>query len=439
MEMGRRGYTSTPLSRIVSWLLAVGLLVLMVLYGPGILILKPHIARVQASALSFICASSAATTSTGSCSGEQTGDLLLVAAFDASGNTVPSLASGFTSINSVSTGGNPSNRIALNTGWNTASGSTAGSGTWTSATDVIMQVYRGQATSPIGNNATSNGNASSVTYAADSLTASDGSSWFAGFADRRTADSHLATPPSGTIVSMTNRASVPATPAAAGHDTNGPTASSWGSANVTGFSGSAEYASIVIEILASPTITVGSSGTLVSNLAIPSTGNYTGGAFTFSRDVGTDDVTSIKVTENGTVNAAANLANLTLWYYQTSSCGTTIPGGASQFNSTAGTFSGTGPYTSTVTGSMTVTSGAPMCVYAQLDVGSGAAPGDTIQLEIANPSTDVVVSSGTVSPSSAVAITGTITLVPPGPTTDQILRGGEWFSGGVKQSFYWAQ
>jgi hypothetical protein len=33
----------------------------------------------------------------------------------------------------------------------------------------------------------------------------------------------------------------------------------------------------------------------------------------------------------------------------------------------------------------------------------------------------------------------TITTAVPGPTTDQILRGGEWFSGGVKQSFFWAQ
>lgn len=32
-----------------------------------------------------------------------------------------------------------------------------------------------------------------------------------------------------------------------------------------------------------------------------------------------------------------------------------------------------------------------------------------------------------------------LTTAPLGPTTDQILRGGEWFSGGVKQSFFWAQ
>jgi hypothetical protein len=25
-----------------------------------------------------------------------------------------------------------------------------------------------------------------------------------------------------------------------------------------------------------------------------------------------------------------------------------------------------------------------------------------------------------------------------GPTTDQILRGGKWFSGGSKQPFFWA-
>jgi hypothetical protein len=33
----------------------------------------------------------------------------------------------------------------------------------------------------------------------------------------------------------------------------------------------------------------------------------------------------------------------------------------------------------------------------------------------------------------------TITTFSPGPTTDQVLRGGEWFSSGTKQPFFWAQ
>jgi hypothetical protein len=63
-----------------------------------------------------------------------------------------------------------------------------------------------------------------------------------------------------------------------------------------------------------------------------------------------------------------------------------------------------------------------------------------LQLQITNPSTDIVASAGTVSPATTVAISGTTTLTAPtGPTTDQAMRGGEYFSGGTKQPYYWAQ
>lgn len=431
----RRGRTWHNLA---SWAMAFVLAGTIIIYGPGALLFRLNSPHAEASALSFICASAAATTSTAACSGEAAGDLLLVTAFRDNSSTAPTLATGFTNINTATNSGGGT-LTSLNAGWNTAANSSSGSGTWTNATHVIMQVYRGQATSPIGNNATSGGNNSGtlVTYAADTLSVTDGSSWFAAFAVRGTADAKMATAPTG----MTNRTSTPATPFAGGHDTNGPTASNWASTNVTGFGGSAKFTSIVIEIKASPTITVGTSGTQVSNMTIPSTGNFVGGAFTFTRDVASANVTSIKVTENGTVNAASNLANLTLYYKQEAVCETSFPSsGTTQFNSTGGSFtlvSGT-TYTSTVTGTI-ATGTSQICVYAEVDVGSGASPGDTVEIQITNPSTDVVASAGAVSPATAAAIAGTTTLSPPGPTTDQILRGGEWFSGGTKQSFFWAQ
>lgn len=408
----------------------------LILFGP----LAFLYIQARASALSFVCASSAAATSTAACAGEQAGDLLLVTAFVNNSSTAPTLATGFTSINtSVNSAGAGSTRTALNSGWNTAATSSSDSGSWTGATQVIMQVYRGQSASPIGNNATQGGSNSGtlVTYGADTLTVTDGSSWFAAFAVRNTAQALMSTAPS----SMTNRQSVPATPFAAGHDTNGPTASNWPSTDVTGFSASAKFTSIVIEIKAAPTITVGSTGTQAANMIIPSTSNYVGGSFSFIRDVGTANVTSITVHENGSVNASSNLSNLILFYKQEAVCSTSIPAGTTQFNSTGGTFNASED--STVTGTMTVGT-SQICVYAQVDVGSGATSGDTLELQIGNtptdnPSSDVVVSAGSVGPTSNVAISGTTTLVPPGPTTDQVLRGGEWFSGGAKQPFFWAQ
>lgn len=395
-----------------------------------------YVLHANAAALSFVCASSAASTSTTACTGEQAGDLLLVSASVTASSTMPTLASGFTSITTASTSsGSGSSRNAIIAGWSTAASASSGSGTWTGATNVTMQVFRGQAGSPIGNSITSTGSATSVTYAADTLSATDGSSWFAGVAVRNTADAKMATAPTG----MINRTSSPATPLAGANDTNGPTGSNWPATSVTGFGASASYASIVVEILASPQITVAASGTQATSLTIPSTANFTGGAFTFARDVGTANVTSIKVTENGTVNAALNLSNLILYYKQEVACESTFPSsGTTQFNSTGGSFSGTGPYTSTVTGTMSVGT-SQVCVYAKVDVGSGATNGDQVEFAINNPSTDVIASAGNVAPGTAVAISGTTTLLPPGPTSDQVMRGGTWFSGGTKQSYFWAQ
>lgn len=395
----------------------------------------------HASALSFVCSSSAASTSTAACSGEQSGDLLLVMAGESSGGAAPSLATGFNNITTLTnSAGSSSTQTGMRVGWSTAASSSTGSGTWTSATDVVMLVYRGQGFSPIGANfGTESGSNSgtSVSFNSDTLSVTDGSSWFAAFALRNTADTKLNTAPTG----MTKRTSIPATPAAAGYDLNGPTSSNWSLASVTGFSASAKYTSIVLEIKAAPNITVGTFGSQVSSMTIPSTGNFVGGAFTFLRDIGTANITSIKITEIGTVNATSNLTNLVLYYKQEASCESTFPSsGTTQFNSTTGSFilvSGT-TYTSTVTGTMAVGT-SQVCVYAKVDVGSGASPGDTVIMEIADPVSDTLVSAGSVNPSTAVTLGGTTTLEPPGPTTDQVMRGGEWFSGGTKQPFFWAQ
>lgn len=426
---------SGRLGSLSSWFLAIVLASGVFFYGPGLLILKPNQPKARASSLSFICASSAAATSTAACTGEAAGDLLLVMAGETSGGAAPSLATGFTSITTLTnTTGNSSTQTGMRVGWNTAANSSTGSGTWTSATDVVMMVYRGQSSSPIGTNfGTESGSnaATSVIYNSDALSVTDGSSWFAAFAIRNgTADTHLGTAPTG----MTNRTKVPTTPSAVGHDLNGPTASNWTSQTVSSFSASLKYTSIVLEIKAAPVITASATGTATASMTIPSTSNYTGGAFAFVRDIGTVNITSIKITDIGTVNASSNISNLILFYKQQASCSTSIPSGTTQFNSTGGSFVSEA---STVTGTMSV-GASQICVYAQVDVGSGASSGDTLDLEIANPSTDVVAASGSVTPSSAVTPTGSTTLALPGPTNDQVLRGGEWFSGGSKQSFYWA-
>ncbi|OGN00750.1 MAG: hypothetical protein A2742_02050 [Candidatus Yanofskybacteria bacterium RIFCSPHIGHO2_01_FULL_43_32] len=160
--------------------------------------------------------------------------------------------------------------------------------------------------------------------------------------------------------------------------------------------------------LAPPAITVGSAGTQTVNLTIPSADAYVGGAFTFLRDNESANVTQIIISETGTVNANTNLSDVKLYYKAQAACDSALPGDATLFNSSAGTFSGSEK--AALTGTMSV-NGTQVCVYVQMDIGSGAIANDTLEIEIANPSADIAVSAGGILPATSVAISGTTTLI----------------------------
>lgn len=159
--------------------------------------------------------------------------------------------------------------------------------------------------------------------------------------------------------------------------------------------------------LANPVLTVSDPGTQKVEMGIPSADNYIGAAFTFIRDAGTTSVTSIKINEEGTVAADTELSNVVIWYKQETSCSSTVPTDATQFNSSAGTFNASDQVT--VTGTMSVGT-SQVCVYVKLNILAAADDGDTLEIEITNPSTDVVVSSNTVTPATPIALAGTTTL-----------------------------
>lgn len=104
------------------------------------------------------------------------------------------------------------------------------------------------------------------------------------------------------------------------------------------------------------------------------------------------------------MNANLNLSNVSIRYETAITC--TYDGIETLFG-TALSFATTEK--ATITGTMPVGT-SQVCVYVVLDVGSGATAGQTIEIEISNPSIEVTVSAGTVSPSTAVAIAGTTTL-----------------------------
>jgi hypothetical protein len=154
-----------------------------------------------------------------------------------------------------------------------------------------------------------------------------------------------------------------------------------------------------------PTMTVSKTGSQTATLNIGAN-KYIGGAFTFITDLNTVTVTQITVTDTGTVNANSNLSNVDIYYETAGTC--TYDGGETLFG-TAATFNASEKATVT-SGSMSVGT-SQVCVYVVLDIGGGASDGETIKIEISNPSTEVLIQNGygTVTPGTPVAL-GTSTL-----------------------------
>jgi len=177
------------------------------------------------------------------------------------------------------------------------------------------------------------------------------------------------------------------------------------SENASGTAGIKDAGISLIE-LNEPYVTVSSTGTQTADVYPSDNNMYMGGAFTFVRNAGNTSVTSITINNTGTISSA-NISDLVLFYKEETSCSSSIPGDATQFNSTPGTFSSG---SSTVTGTMGVGT-SQVCVYVRLDIGASASNDDTIEIQISNPSTGVLVSVGDVSPASAVAISGTTTVI----------------------------
>lgn len=162
--------------------------------------------------------------------------------------------------------------------------------------------------------------------------------------------------------------------------------------------------------IATQTLTVGISGTQATTLNSNSTAQHIGGAgtaaFTLQINNGTSNVTSVKVSDTGTI-AIANLTNPKLYYETGASC---------TYNGNESNVAGSAPVGETITftlPSVAVGVGSNMtCLYFVSDISSSAVGGQTIDLQITNPSTDVVVSSGVNTDTVAKAIAGTTTILP---------------------------
>lgn len=166
------------------------------------------------------------------------------------------------------------------------------------------------------------------------------------------------------------------------------------------------------------------------------TGASTCAAFTLSINTGSDTVTSVKITETGTVNASNDLSNLTL-YYDTD--GNWADAGAETQYGTVASFTSEA---ATVSGSLAISSGNTYYFYVRFDVKSGTptypAGGTGIDFQIA-ANGDVTVSGGTgksgapqtlTAAGSTCATTAQICVKPQVTGYTNSTEGGLTYSGG---------
>lgn len=151
-------------------------------------------------------------------------------------------------------------------------------------------------------------------------------------------------------------------------------------------------------------VTVAPDGTQTANVNSNTEGNYLGGAWTLVRNRYSTPITSITVSDTGTATAQNALTDFTLRYETAGTC--TYDGNETVF-ATSGTFNGSEQ--STVTGSMDVGT-SQVCLYAVADTTSSLSQGQTVEIQITNPSTEMTPTYGTVATATAQAISGTTTL-----------------------------
>lgn len=167
-------------------------------------------------------------------------------------------------------------------------------------------------------------------------------------------------------------------------------------------------------------VTVSATSTQTASVPIPSTNTHSGGGFVIvSNTAGTRIVSSVTLYASGTVDRQNDIDNIKLVYdldvVAPYNCtGETYGGAESQYGATdTDGFSTAG--TSTFTGSLSASTTQGICFYIVYDVLSTATNGETIDFYMSNPSTNVVLSSGTLSPNTELGIAGMTTFTKADP------------------------
>lgn len=186
----------------------------------------------------------------------QAGDLLIAFASNEVVSTVPTLPAGWTSITTSN-----ANSFGTVVAYQVATSSGTASGTWTSATGLLVMVYRPTAGYKLaigGYGFLANASGISMAYPAISplLTPVTGSSWVVRMAAHKDTTTALETPPTG----YTNRASaIVSAQEIAGHDSNGVVSSAAQSNFITLGGVNTAYIVVSLEVMELPIVLVASS------------------------------------------------------------------------------------------------------------------------------------------------------------------------------------
>lgn len=149
---------------------------------------------------------------------------------------------------------------------------------------------------------------------------------------------------------------------------------------------------------------------------------YLGGSFAL-KVLSTKNVTNVIVSEDGTIDAQSNLKNIKLYYELDTSLpydcvSESYSGTENQFGSpVVGGFSGNDGVASFTNSPITISPTETMCLYVVADVQSTAGDGNTINVFVANPATDIITLEGpSTFPATPIDITGSTTIVDPNLT-----------------------
>ena len=171
------------------------------------------------------------------------------------------------------------------------------------------------------------------------------------------------------------------------------------------------YADVTYTELINVTVSATSSQ---QDVNASTTDSYVGGAFVIEGTNGTRNITSIEINETGTIDAANDLKNIKLFYDLSTTtpfdCSTeSYTGDESQFGSTDANGFSAANGLSTFTGSVSISPTQTMCVYPVMDVIGTVGAGDTIEIQITDPTTDVAGSGSPliITPATAVALAST--------------------------------